>query len=50
MSKKQKQELELILAGLQILETRTDLTESDRVERQLNLTMCLIKLLDRRGK
>ena len=50
MSKKQKQELELILAGLKELETRGGLLESDKIERQLNLVDCLIRLLDRRSR
>jgi hypothetical protein len=46
---KQK-EIDLILEGIASLESRGDITEADKIERQLNLTKCLLKVLDRRTR
>ena len=39
----------LIVNAIKALSERTDLTESDKIERYLNLTDCLIKAVDRRS-
>ncbi len=41
-------ETALIVNAIKELSERTDLTESDKIERYLNLTSCLIKAVDRR--
>jgi hypothetical protein len=43
-------ETSLIINAIKELSERTDLTESDKIERYLNLTSCLIKVVDRRGR